>query len=73
MFRAEAWIERVQVSTIFQEDFRTLEEAQNFIREDWLTRSGDAEFVRHGGYDIYQQTWERRPRPTMKISPTVIF
>jgi hypothetical protein len=73
MFRAECWIERIQTSYEFVKEFPTLEEAQAYCAEDFKTRGYNQEFLRNGGYDIYEQTWRRLPRPEMNTNPTLDF
>lgn len=73
MFKAECWIERVQVSYNFVKEFATLKEAQDYCAKDFETRGKDEEFVRNGGYDIYEQTWKRVARPKMNTNPTLDF
>ena len=73
MFKAKAWIERVQTETLFSETFVEREDAETFIKEDFLTRSSDKEFLQYGGYDIYEQTWIRIVRPEIVREPSLRF
>ena len=73
MFKVECWIERIQTSYEFIKEFGTLEEAQAYCANDSETRGKDQEFVRNGGYDIYEQTWKRVARPRMNVKPTLDF
>lgn len=73
MFKAEAWIERVQTEWLFSKSFATLQEAQEFIIADFVCRKNDKEFLQYGGYDIYEQTWERLNRPEIVTAPFVRF
>lgn len=73
MFKVEGWIERIQTEMLFTRTFATLEEAKDFLREDFVTRANDRDFISYGGYDIYEQTWKRLPRPIQVTTPTLEF
>lgn len=73
MYKVEAWIERVQTEYLFSREFSNLEDAQRYLKKDFLERSKDAEFMQHGGYDIYEMDWKRMPRPKWVVTPSLEF
>lgn len=73
MYKVEGWIERVQTEFLFSREFPTLEEAREYLREDFCTRAYDEDFLLWGNYDLYESEWKRLPRPERVTKPTLDF
>ena len=73
MFKVEGWIERIQTEYLFSKTFPTLEEAQEYLREDFKERANNRDFMNYGGYNLYEQTWKMLPTPIRRIEPTLEF
>jgi hypothetical protein len=73
MIRVTVWIERVQTDFLSTATFGTLDQAKQWIREDFRGRSKDPEFMNYGGYQVEEQVWKQLAAPQIIRTPTLEF
>ena len=73
MFKVECWIERVQTETYWSRNFSTFEEAKGAIESDFVMRKSDNEFLKYGGYHVFEQVWKPVSSPNIERYPSLVW